>query len=307
METVLCNSCNNASSDIIFEIPDLYLNRVNKLYTFVKCRNCGLIYQNPQPTQEEIQEAYPAAYETFNVGHPRSWLEMQAHRYGIEKRCNTVVYTKRQGGKILDIGCSTGTFLDAMRTKFGWEAYGVEVNEYAAEIARERFKLEIFTGSLKRASYPSDYFDAITLWDVLEHVTDPSSTLSEVKRIMKPDGILILRVPNYDSWGARIFGQTWAGLDAPRHLYVFSRKNLITVLDKNGFSTPKLSSFSGSFPMFVISVKFLLNKYNINSACQKYLVRLINNPIMQIILIPVNYLGSLFLRGEEITAITSPN
>ena len=103
------------------------------------------------------------------------------------------------------------------------EAYGVEPDEYSSRIAIEKYHLNVFHGNLDQASYSTSSFDAITLWDVLEHLPDPSSTLQEIKGFLKPDGILVLRVPNYDSCDARLFGFAWSGLDVPRHFMSFHK------------------------------------------------------------------------------------
>jgi len=306
METVLCNYCNSSSSDLLYKIPDYYLDKKDIFYLLVKCSNCGLIYQNPRPTQEEIREAYPSTYEAFNLDHKKSWRETKVFLYGLEKRSKAITSIKKKPGRLLDIGCSTGLFLNTMQSKHGWESYGVEINEYPASIAREKYQLNIFQGSLEQASYPPAFFDAVTLWDVLEHLPDPASTLQEVRRIIKPDGVLLIRVPNYDSWDATIFGPAWAGLDVPRHFYVFSRNCLLKLLEKNGFTTPKLNCKIGSFPMFGLSLRFWMNKKSIKSLSQRIINRLINNPITQSIGAPYFFISGLFLRGPLIIATTFP-
>lgn len=304
METVLCNYCNSSSSELLYRITDFYLNKKDISYLLVKCSNCGLIYQNPRPTQEEIGKAYPSTYEAFKSDQKQSWLETKAYQYGLEKRCKAITSIKRNPGRLLDIGCSTGLFLDAMQSKHGWESYGVEINEYPARIAREKYHLNIFQGNLEQASYPPAFFDAVTLWDVLEHLPDPTSTLQEVKRIIKPEGVLVVRVPNYDSCDAIIFGPAWAGLDVPRHFYVFSRNCLVKLLEKNGFTAPKLNCKIGGFPMFVLSLRFWMNKKSINSSSKRIINRLINNLITQSISAPFFFISGQFLRGPVITATT---
>lgn len=306
MESVLCNYCNSSSSVLLYTIPDFYLNKQDKFYTLVKCNNCGLIYQNPRPTQDEIREAYPAIYEAFNLDQKKSWLETKVVQHGLEKRSKAITSIKKTPGRLLDIGCSTGLFLHTMQSKYRWESYGVEINEYAATIAREKHHLNIFLGSLEQASYPAAFFDAVTLWDTLEHLPDPISTLLEIKRIIKSDGVLVVRVPNYDSWDARIFGPAWAGLDVPRHFFVFSRSSLVKLFEKSGFTTPKLNCKIGSMPMFRLSLRFWLNKQSSNSSSQRIIKSLINNPITQYIGAPYFFISGIFLRGPLVIATTFP-
>ncbi len=304
METVRCNYCGSPDSTRLYKIPDLYLNRMDICYTLVKCNHCGLIYQNPRPEPEEINAAYPATYESFAQHQNSAWLHSKVMNYGIEKRCNIVNSAKRDKGRILDIGCSTGLFLRSMQSKYAWESYGVEINEFAANIAKNQYQLNVYVGNLEQASYPPQYFDAVTLWDVLEHLPDPTSTLHEVRRIIKPNGALVIRVPNVDSWEAELFGPTWAGLDVPRHNFVFSQPSLLKLLSSSGFTNTKVESKFGNFAMFVISVRFWMNMKSINPQAKKVIIGLINNPLTQFLMYPIFYLSGARLRSSLITSIS---
>jgi ubiquinone/menaquinone biosynthesis C-methylase UbiE len=301
MEMVLCNYCKSAKSDILYSLPDLFLGKNDVMYTLVKCRNCGLIYQNPRPTQDEIATAYPTTYESFNFDQNETWFQSRILQYGLEKRSKTITTLKRNQGRLLDIGCSTGLFLHTMETKYGWKTHGVELSEYSSRIAIEKYHLNVFQGTLEQASYASNYFDAVTLWDVLEHLPDPSSTLHEIKRILKTDGILVLRVPNSDSCDAKIFRSAWAGLDVPRHFYIFSQRSLQRILEKNGFRIYKKTFNIGSFPMFILSLRFWMNKHNLDSSHQILISKLINNPLSQVIFAPYFLICELFFHGSAIT------
>ncbi len=136
-------------------------------------------------------------------------------RYGMSRRDQMVTRFK-QSGRMLDVGCATGVFLQWFQAGGSWDLYGLELSEGAARVARAA-GLNVFIGQLEEAAYPENYFDVVTFWDVLEHISDPRSALLETRRILKPDGILVLRLPNAASLDARIFRQYWSGLDAPRH------------------------------------------------------------------------------------------
>jgi ubiquinone/menaquinone biosynthesis C-methylase UbiE len=258
MESVSCNLCGSDERIPIYHLPDYLLERPDILTVLVKCNRCGLIYQNPRPTIDDIGVHYPPEYDSYNTVPNRvknSWLMSKAIQYGINKRCR-IVQENRKGGSILDIGCATGEFLNGMRRYPTWETYGVEISPFASSVARERFGLEVFTGILEEAAYPDEFFDAITLWDVFEHLHDPTNTLREIYRILKPEGVLIIRVPNVNSWDASIFGQYWAGLDAPRHLFVFTPTTLSELLTKCGFKIKRTECRIGSYPTFVLSLRF---------------------------------------------------
>jgi SAM-dependent methyltransferase len=191
-------------------------------------------------------------------------------------------------------------FLNGMRSQGDWELHGVEINPYAAEIARDRYGLQVRIGTLIEAAYPAHFFDVITMWDVLEHLHQPLENLREIDRILKPDGLLILRVPNVSSWDAKLFKRSWAGYDAPRHLYVFSPSTLEELLLKAGFRLINCSSQSGNYTTFLLSLRFWINAHEYNSKPAKLLLRILYHPIMRIFSAPIFYLRGLGLRGPQI-------
>jgi 2-polyprenyl-3-methyl-5-hydroxy-6-metoxy-1,4-benzoquinol methylase len=301
MEFTTCNLCGERQNARLFTAPDLLLNRKNVQATFVRCASCGMIYQNPRPTIEEMQQHYPPEYESYLEIHNNhiSWLMDQAINYGTVKRGRFIVKYKHSG-RLLDVGCATGFFLNGMRSQGDWELHGVEINPYAAEIARDRYGLKVCTGTLIEAAYPAHFFDVITMWDVLEHLHQPLENLREIERILKPDGLLVLRVPNVSSLDAKLFKRYWAGYDAPRHLYVFSPRTLEELLREAGFNPINCSSHSGNYTTFLLSLRFWINAHGCNSKSVNSLLRILYHPIMRICSAPIFYLRGLGLRGSQI-------
>ena len=138
-----------------------------------------------------------------------------------------------QNGKALDIGCGTGHFVLTLE-KLGYEAYGIEPSEYAARIGKENFGLNIKTGTLLDHKFPDNYFHLITMNHVLEHLYNPVETLKEIKRILHPGGIVLIRTPNMDSYGYKKFKNNWGPLETPRHLMLYSSKSLSTLAEITG-------------------------------------------------------------------------
>jgi SAM-dependent methyltransferase len=132
----------------------------------------------------------------------------------------------------------------------GWEAIGLELNEETAWNARNVFGLDIRTGSLEDAQFEDSFFDVITLWHVLEHLPDPVQTIEECRRILKPGGLFVIALPNFDSLQARLSGKYWFHLDIPNHLYHFTNKNLDMFLKKFLFKICKVKQFSLEFNPF---------------------------------------------------------
>lgn len=299
MEAVRCNLCGADSASPFATVPDLLLERPSIQTTLVRCNRCGLVYQNPRPTLREIGQHYPPEYDSYvdhAAGQGRHWLLQKAIDYGIDKRCRFVTRHK-QSGRVLDIGCAAGTFLLGMRRQGDWQTYGVELTDAVARIARERHGLDVFTGTLEEAAYPAAFFDAITLWDVLEHLHDPAASLREIGRILKPDGVLVIRVPNLASWDAVFFGRTWAGLDAPRHLYIFTPHTLRQLLEGAGFGVLENSSAIGGYMTFVLSVRFWLTAQGASPKLQRTVMRLLYHPLARLASAPLFYIPSQLQRG----------
>lgn len=131
----------------------------------------------------------------------------------------------KQGGSLLDLGCSSGGFLASVDSH-AWNLYGIEMSAAVAARARTRTGADVFVGDILEAGYKPESFDAITCFHLLEHVYDPRQVLANVCEWLKPGGVFILYLPNIQSAGARVFGSYWFALELPRHLYHFSPDTL---------------------------------------------------------------------------------
>ncbi len=302
METISCNLCGSSETVQVYQnLPDYYLNTPCVHVTLVRCSNCGLIYQNPRPTPEEIGKYYEGDYPPFaaqSFTRKSGWLREKALQYGQKKRIRYVTHVK-QGGKLLDIGCATGAFLKSLKASRSFDPHGVEINPLAAELART-LGLDVRTGSLKEAAYSDNFFDVVTMWDVLEHLHDPTANLREIWRVLKPGGALIIRVPNGGSLDARLFSQTWAGLDPPRHLYVFTYTTLVNILENTGFSVADVRYNSDGYPSFLLSLRFSLQVSAAQTVWKERLLRILYHPISQIVSAPFFYLLGLSKYGQTV-------
>lgn len=305
MESVLCNLCGSAQTKLFAIVPDLLLERETVTANLVQCSQCGLVYQNPRPTPAEIGEHYPPEYESYvdhTVQPKRNWLLQQAVEYGTNKRVRFVTRHKR-AGRLLDVGCAMGTFLLGMRKQANWTVAGVELNQDVARLASERHGLDIFPGTLEEAAYPDGSFDAVTLWDVLEHLHDPLHGLQEIHRILRDEGIVVVRVPNLASWDAKLFGRYWAGLDAPRHLYIFTPETLTELLAKAGFQVVEHSCAIGSYMTWVLSIRFWLTARGTAPQTKERISRILYHPVARLLTVPLFYLVSLTLRGPLLVTV----
>jgi 2-polyprenyl-3-methyl-5-hydroxy-6-metoxy-1,4-benzoquinol methylase len=201
-----------------------WLGMTDRVFSIIRCPQCGLHALVPRPSPQEALRFYPADYEPFQTAkraasNPgRRWLQRRHWQY----RCQAV-HRFRDGGTLLDVGCGTGAFMDQLRQDGGrWEAMGTDVNEEALQYASQKLGLTVYQGELHTLHFLAGSFDVITMWDVIEHVCDPIQLLSDAARLLKVGGFLLLSTPNAQCWQANLWGKWWHAWEIPRHLYVFT-------------------------------------------------------------------------------------
>jgi 2-polyprenyl-3-methyl-5-hydroxy-6-metoxy-1,4-benzoquinol methylase len=197
-------------------------------YGLTKCANCSLIFTNPRPTSDEVPDLYGKSYMA-NLESVRPILLRIC-----ENRLSFVEKFKN-GGRLLDVGCGNGYFLEPAHRR-GWEIFGTETSEYCVNYCKEEFGISIQSGEIFKANFPSDYFDIITIWHTLEHVRNPLDYLLEFNRILKNDGLLFILVPNVRFLLNHLKGWSWiAKSEIMEHLYFFSTDSLEYMLQKSHF------------------------------------------------------------------------
>jgi 2-polyprenyl-3-methyl-5-hydroxy-6-metoxy-1,4-benzoquinol methylase len=195
----------------------------------------------PVPAPTILAEYYPANYyayvEPTHAGLPervkRRLYETANSRLtraarALLSRHVSIVPTRSANGTLLDMGCGNGKFLSFMRG-MGWKTYGTDISPLAVEVARANGH-RVSCGDVAQARFSDDFFDLITLNNVLEHVYDPIATLEELRRVLKPGGELIVCVPNFDCYERQVFGRHWDPLKIPVHFHHFSGTSLTLAL-----------------------------------------------------------------------------
>lgn len=301
MRYVNCNYCGADDTEPVNSGPDLLLNRPGA-YKLVRCRQCGLIYQNPQLTLDELPAHYPEAYQPYKKDiQTESLLRRLDLQHGLNRRCQQLVRRwPHQPGSLLDVGCATGLFLNQMRQK-EWQVTGVELSSYAAEYARQTFGLHVITGTLEETALPTDSFDVVTLWDVLEHVVDPKETLLEIARVLKPGGMLLLGLPNPASFEARLFGASWVGWDRPRHLHLFTPTVLENYLHATGFKLDVIESLGGRLGLTLLSVEMMLNGKGVPAERYRPWLKFLYNRPFRLATWPIYRLGEWLNKATVMT------
>jgi len=229
-----CNICGSSDCKIF---PNKFFKNI-----LLRCQKCGLIFVYPQPKFSELKKIYSQNYfkntNSNSIGY-ENYLEDKPHTIKtFEKRFKNIEKLYLKKGKILDLGCAMGFFLEVAENH-GWTPRGIEISNYAGNIAKERFGDKIFNGTLNEVSFPDNFFDIITMWDYFEHILNPLQELSRIRQFLKKDGLLILSTPDANSLSHKIFKDRWMGYKDQEHLYYFSEKNVRILLEQSGFKVLK--------------------------------------------------------------------
>lgn len=254
VEDVACNLCGRREARTLWIGRDRLFGMPGE-FPVVQCRGCGLIYTNPRPSEAEIARYYPSDYGPHHLAQdpdaalpePATWGKrpfVQALKLvpGLRRLVYWLLDSQAEylpppptpGARALELGCADGQFLRRLRDT-GWKVDGVELIEAPAQKAREQYGLPVHTGTLESAKFADGTFDAAFAWMVIEHLHDPAGTLREVRRVLKPGGLLALSVPNAGSWEFHVFRHFWLALHLPNHMYHFSQASLSELLAKSGF------------------------------------------------------------------------
>ena len=188
VEAVNCNSCGSDSLSKLWQKDN---------FIYCQCQKCNLNFISPRLTQDEIKKIYEEGFDSKNLHKP------PPYDYSLYSLFFKTINKYRQNNRLLDVGCFRGDLLYGAKQKH-WDVYGVEISQKAAEIGKKQYEIDIFIGSLE-ANFESDFFDAVSMFDVIEHLPDPKSYIKEIFRILRPGGILYLDTPNFNSINRFIF------------------------------------------------------------------------------------------------------
>lgn len=261
-----CLVCGSNHFEPFLVCKDYTVSQEN--FNIVSCKSCGFKFTNPRPEDSVIGNYYKAESYVSHSNTKKGIINKLYHlvrSYTLKKKVSMVnSYVSR--GTILDYGCGTGMFLKSCKDN-GWESFGMEPDDSARKIASEH-GLNVFSDKARIQTYISDkQFSAITLWHVLEHVTDMNETLSFFKSKLKKDGVLIIAVPNHVSYDAKSYKEHWAAYDVPRHIYHFDVKSMSSLLSNAGFKLVETKGMKfDSFYVSMLSEKYKTGSMNLIKA-----------------------------------------
>jgi 2-polyprenyl-3-methyl-5-hydroxy-6-metoxy-1,4-benzoquinol methylase len=232
------SSANLTGRDVLFETS-------TKTFNLSCCSSCGCLFIDPLPGDAEIGGFYPLQYWWKASSGILKSLEGAYRKMALRDHVKFIV--KAASGPaphLLDVGCGSGTLLGLMKDR-GFQVRGFDSSSEASRIAKSESGIDVVVGTrLHDARFGDESFDVVTLFHVMEHVTDPRSVLTEVRRILRPMGRLVLQVPNIESWQFRLFGVRWYGLDVPRHVINYSNHAMQRLLTESGFKVRRTRHFN---------------------------------------------------------------
>jgi 2-polyprenyl-3-methyl-5-hydroxy-6-metoxy-1,4-benzoquinol methylase len=222
---VNCNFCNS--------------DKYTQVYTkVVRCDACGYVFTNPQMSMAHLERYYSDAYIQASVSTPADADDIFKPPYSASlnrKRELGFVMRHKKAGRLLDIGSAWGGLL-YLAQKQGFDAYGVEIARPNADFARNKLNLKVRNGQLIDAGFKKDYFDAIIAVHMIEHAPNPREIFREIARILKPDGVFVGIVPNFNSFLLEKLGENWIWLTPDDHYSHFTPEVIKRELEKTGFS-----------------------------------------------------------------------
>lgn len=311
MKSQLCALCSKPLNTVLFSALDKF---DNKTYKFYQCINCTLVQIQPLPLKTNLKKTYSysnnisfakSRNKQFNLLFklPLGRLYIQNISSSYFKDKFNKINKLHSHGKILDVGCGTGSFLTYFPTEV-WNITGIEINHNLAKIAKSKLEnAEICSSTVESTKLPPDSFNIITLWHVFEHLDNPKKILKSFRKIISSDGYLIMEMPNGNSFFRKIFKNNWQLLLLPQHLFFWTEKSLRTALNESRFEVYKIEYPLSPFnPTGIISFANLLRSKGIQPYILSIIIALILSPINIItnLFLPQKYRDNLFITARPI-------
>lgn len=246
----------NKDVEVVLESKDYMVS--GEVFSIVKRQ--GQSYLETQPIPENLATYYESDAYVSHTDAADSLFEktyQSVKQITLKQKVRSIGKPTIHKNKLLDFGAGTGDFLQFAGKK-GWNVYGVEPNKQALKLASKK-------GLLIQSSleiFKEEQFDVITLWHVLEHVPNLKETLLRLQSLLKPEGILVIAVPNYKSWDAKKYKEFWAAYDVPRHLWHFDREAMKQLLPKSFSQTKTKPMWFDAFYVSLLSEKYRTGKTN---------------------------------------------
>ncbi len=335
LEHIDCPLCGHSEHRFVVECSDYQWCLAGR-FTVVECASCQHRYMNPRPAKSSLPDCYPAAYGPHQLRPQQSGDSVNASQDDLVKvvkpwylrylplkyipglrsffywltneRSHVIPAPFSAGSKFgqteipraFELGCAAGAYLALLKDK-GWEVIGVEPGDGPVQLAQAA-GLNVHHGTLDDAALDIESFDFVASWMVIEHVPDPRQTLNQLFRLLKPEGLLAISVPNAGSWEPRIFGECWHAWDLPRHLHHFSPHSICRLLQECGFRNVQITHQRTLLNIFG-SIGIWLTRNNPSSRIGNWFLRYPESPMLlvQLVAAPIAQLLAFFRQSGRIT------
>lgn len=268
---VLFKKGNFTPQNLVPEAVKITDSGYGRLWTLFRCQDCGHIFANPCPPPGAVAQLYrqikDPAYEEEAMGRAQNFKPIlnQLERFFPQK------------GILLDVGAATGIFLALARDR-GWKVSGIEPSLWAVDVAAKKYNLHLIPNSFEEAELPANHFQVISMIDFIEHIPQPLEAVRKAARLLQSNGVLVIVTPNIESLAARVAGKKWWHF-RPAHLAFFTDSSLKELLERSGFQTKKISSYTWTFSLHYLISRFqflrpLWSQPKVASFSQKVRVKL---------------------------------
>ncbi len=238
-----CPRCEGETYLTLFRASDRLYRTTEQRFHVVECSDCGLVRLHPRPDPAELARFYPQTYWWEADDSASGRLAEMYRRFVLGDHVRFVAASLDGLAPVLDVGCGGGSFLHALG-KPAQATVGLDSSRTAASVAHANYQLPAVCGSVPSHPFRPGSFGAVTLFHVLEHVSDPRACLLAIRDALIAEGKLFLQVPNADCWQFLLLGSRWSGLDVPRHLIHFRAEDLEHLLANCGFEVVRRKFFS---------------------------------------------------------------
>ena len=270
IKITICPICNSSKTSKAFDAVDHFSTK--ETFPICDCTSCGFRFTNNFPSEDSIGRYYDSPDYISHSDSKSGLINRLYHFFRkqmLKKKVNLVskyVAPKQKSNiHLLDIGSGTGYFLNAAKER-GYTVTGIEKDSNARDYAITNFALDI-KDEQSLWSIENDSFDVITLWHVLEHMENLNEVVAKINSILKPDGVVILALPNHNSHDAKKYKGYWAAYDVPRHLWHFTPDTVEKLLGKHLFNIIKQKTM----PLDAFYISMLSEKYRGSGSLTQYI------------------------------------
>lgn len=234
----------------------------HETFTLLIDQESELLVTTPRPNDEELEKYYESVNYISHTDAKKKLIDkiyQSVRNYTLKRKLKLINSLNSEEKTILDIGTGTGDFLLICK-KNGWRVTGIEPNKKARELAEKKLDANLF---IQTSSLSNKKYDIITLWHVLEHVPNLNEYISNLKKLLKSNGTLLIAVPNYKSFDALYYKEFWAAYDVPRHLWHFSKKAIIKLFQTENMKVEKIIPMKfDSYYVSLLSEKYKTGYHN---------------------------------------------